>query len=110
MDGPQPEARSSKSPQAADLLWNADAEQDIERWRATGGLPWPEMHFRPRVPIADFSTTELRLLHHIASVSTQMQRHDASKFTIWTHQVPVYVVSPRRFVVGPRTASLWSVN
>ena len=88
MDGPQPEERSSASPPAPDLLWNVDAEQDIERWKTTGELPWPEIQFRPRVPLSDFSTTELRLLHHIASVSTQMQRSDASRFTIWTYQVP----------------------
>jgi hypothetical protein len=92
MDMPpvQEDARAM-TPEKADLLWTPEIEADIERWQRTGNFPFPDLYIYPAPAPQFFSFEELRLIHHVASVSSELGVSDASGFTIWTRQIPTYV-------------------
>ncbi|KAL2195072.1 hypothetical protein P885DRAFT_62321 [Corynascus similis CBS 632.67] len=85
-----PEDRAG-SPDKPDLLWTPEIEATIEQWRRTGMFPFPSLGIYP-TPAPDFLTNEeLRLIHHVASISHQMQELGANDFTLWTRQIPTLI-------------------
>lgn len=78
------------TPEKADMLWTPEIEAEIEMWQQTGTFPFPDMYIYP-TPNPRFLTTEdLRIIHHVASISRELTIHDAGNFTIWTRQIPLY--------------------
>jgi hypothetical protein len=90
MDMPVQEERAA-TPEKADLLWTPKIEADIERWQQTGSFPFPDLYIYPAPSPQFFSFEDLRLIHHVASISSELGIHDASNFTIWTRQVPLFL-------------------
>lgn len=91
MDGPRPRDKRARSPSGPELLWSPAIKRDIETWRRTEQFPFPEMHLEPQPSVQNYSLTDLRLMHHIASVSRDMQLRGSSSFVIWTDKIPTYV-------------------
>jgi len=90
MDMPAQEERAV-TPEKADLLWTPEIEADIERWQQTGIFPFPDLYIYPAPSPQFFSFEDLRLIHHVASVSSELGIRDASNFTIWTRQIPLFL-------------------
>jgi len=90
MDMPVQEERAA-TPEKADLLWTPEIEAEIERWQQTGNFPFPDLYIYPAPSPQFFSFEDLRLIHHVASVSSELGIHDASNFTIWTRQTPLFL-------------------
>ncbi|KAJ8065539.1 hypothetical protein OCU04_006218 [Sclerotinia nivalis] len=88
MDMPVQEERAA-TPEKADLLWTPEIEADIERWQQTGNFPFPDLYIYPAPNPQYFTFEDLRLIHHVASVSSELSIHDAGNFTIWTRQIPL---------------------
>lgn len=88
MDMPAQDDRAA-TPEKADLLWTPEIEAEIERWQRTGSFPFPDLYFYPAPSPQFFSLEDLRLIHHVASVSSELGNSDANNFTIWTRQIPV---------------------
>lgn len=77
------------TPDKADLLWTPEIEAQIELWQQTGSFPFPELYIYPAPTPQYFSVEDLRLIHHVASVSSELGNQDSGNFTIWTRQVPL---------------------
>ncbi|RDW83349.1 putative UPC2 Regulatory protein involved in control of sterol uptake [Coleophoma crateriformis] len=90
MDMPVQEERAP-TPEKADLLWTPEIERDIECWQQTGSFPFPDLYIYPAPAPQFFSVEDLRLIYHVASLSSELGIHDASNFTIWTRQVPLFL-------------------
>ncbi|KAH8815862.1 hypothetical protein F5884DRAFT_198179 [Xylogone sp. PMI_703] len=90
MDMPVQEERAP-TPEKADLLWTPEIEREIERWQQTGSFPFPDLYIYPAPSPQYFTFEELRLIHHVASISSELGIYDASNFTIWTRQVPLFL-------------------
>ncbi|KAL3425959.1 hypothetical protein PVAG01_02750 [Phlyctema vagabunda] len=90
MDMPVQEERAP-TPEKADLLWTSEIERDIERWQQTGSFPFPDLYIYPAPSPQYFAFEDLRLIHHVASISSELGTNDASNFTIWTRQVPLFL-------------------
>ncbi|KAG4444087.1 hypothetical protein IFR05_000440 [Cadophora sp. M221] len=90
MDMPVQEERAA-TPEKADLLWTPEIEAEIERWQQTGSFPFPDLYIYPAPAPQFFSFEDLRLIHHVASVSSELNAHDAGNFTIWTRQIPLFL-------------------
>lgn len=59
----------------------------INQWRQSGVFPF-DLDVHP-VPNPQFySFEELRLIHHVASISYQLNVLDANGFTLWTSKIP----------------------
>jgi hypothetical protein len=90
MDMPPQEERAA-SPDKADLLWTPAIEAEIAAWQQTGTFPFPDLYIYPAPQPQYYSVEELRLIHHVASVSSELAMHGAGNFTIWTRQIPTFI-------------------
>ncbi|KAI9849154.1 MAG: hypothetical protein M1837_005384 [Sclerophora amabilis] len=91
MDEPSPVDEPPASPSGPDLLWTAEIEQIIHTWKCTGRFPFPDMQVPTRFPVSSLSKVDLRLIHHLASISMEMRARDAGKFTVWTQKIPIFL-------------------
>jgi hypothetical protein len=90
MDAPIPGGERQKTPERANLLWTREIEREIDVWQRTGNFPFPDMYLFPVPSPRYYSTEDLRLIHHVASVSRDMELRAASKFNVWTSKIPRY--------------------
>ncbi|KAL8396741.1 hypothetical protein RB594_003717 [Gaeumannomyces avenae] len=81
----------STSPDRPDLMWTPEIETTIEQWQRTGIFPFPQMNIYPAPNPQVLTIEDLRLIHHVASISHQMLRIDADGFTLWTRQIPTLI-------------------
>jgi hypothetical protein len=88
MDMPPPEERNS-TPEEPDLLWTPKIEAELDHWQKTGIFPFPELSIYPQPNPQPFSAEDLRLMHHVAGISTELGMIDAGSFTIWANQIPL---------------------
>jgi hypothetical protein len=79
---------SPKSPQQPNLLWTAEIDATIEQWRQTGVWPFDHLSVYPQPQWRAFPKTDLRLVHHVATISNEMFSHRTSKLTLWTDMMP----------------------
>jgi hypothetical protein len=79
---------SPKSPQQPNLLWTPEIDSTIELWRQTGEFPFPELRVYPQPQWRAYPKTDLRLIHHLSSISNEMFRNRTSKLTLWTDMMP----------------------
>lgn len=82
---------SPQSPQQPNLLWTPEIEATIELWRHTGEFPFPELRVYPHPQWRALTMVDLRLIHHLSSISNEMFRNGTSKSTLWTDMMPKYV-------------------
>ena len=83
-----PAEERSTTPDKPELMWTAEIEATIDQWQRTGAFPFPGLNIFP-TPNAQFlSVEDLRLIHHVASISHQLKCMDADGFTLWTRHIP----------------------
>lgn len=82
----QPDERSC-SPDKPDLMWTPQIEEEINQWKVTGVFPFP--HIYPAPTPCDLTLDQLRLIHHVASISEQIESLNANGFTLWTRRIPM---------------------
>jgi hypothetical protein len=73
----------------ANLLWTSDVETEVLSWQQVGRSSFPSLCVFPAIPFENFSLEDLRLIHHIASISGKLSASNRSNFTIWVKQVPL---------------------
>lgn len=86
-----PQDDRAPTPEKADLLWTPEIEAQIAHWQQTGIFPFPELYIYPTPAPQYFSVEDLRLIHHVASISMELSLSDAGNFTIWTGQIPTFI-------------------
>jgi len=92
MDNPTAMApESPKSPQQPNLLWTPEINITIDHWIQTGQFPFPELRVYPQPQWSLYPKTDLRLIHHLSSISNEMFRNNTSKLTIWTDMMPKFL-------------------
>lgn len=79
---------SPKGPQQPNLLWTPEIEATINIWQSTGEFPFPELNVYPQPQWRNYSKTDLRLIHHLSSISNEMFRGRTSKLTVWAENMP----------------------
>ncbi|KAJ4373184.1 hypothetical protein N0V83_003476 [Neocucurbitaria cava] len=82
---------SPQSPQQPNLLWTPEIEATVEIWRQTGEFPFPELRVYPQPQWRALGKTDLRLIHHLSSISNEMFRNRTAKSTLWTDMMPKFL-------------------
>ncbi|KAF4301367.1 putative C6 transcription factor protein [Botryosphaeria dothidea] len=82
---------SPKGPQQPNLLWTPEIEATINIWQSTGEFPFPELNVYPQPQWRNYSKTDLRLIHHLSSISNEMFRGRTSKLTVWAENMPKFL-------------------
>ncbi len=66
-----------------DLLTTQELQLRLDNWRMTGESPLPELQMRDPIYWTRFSTIDLRLVHHIVTLHTDMYNRGYSACTAW---------------------------
>ncbi|KAK8158007.1 hypothetical protein BKA80DRAFT_291393 [Phyllosticta citrichinensis] len=90
-DNPNSAAPDSPKAQGPNLLWTPEIEATVDIWKETGEFPFPELGVYPQPQWMYYSKTELRLIHHLSSITTEMFRGRTSKLTIWAGNMPQFL-------------------
>jgi len=69
-------------------MWTPEIEATIDQWQRTGMFPFPGLQIFPAPNPHTLSVENLRLIHHVASISHELRVVDAEGFTLWTRQIP----------------------
>lgn len=80
-----------KGSRPPDLLTTPQLQQALDTWRLTGESPLPELRKSDLTYWTRFSTIDLRLVHHITTLSSDMYRRGYSACTPWTPKMSKYV-------------------
>jgi hypothetical protein len=70
-------------------MWTSEVETEIRSWQQIGQSSFPSLRVFPAIPFENFSLEDLRLIHHVASISSELCTSNSSNFTIWVRQVPL---------------------
>jgi hypothetical protein len=82
---------SQTSPEQPQLVFTDGADGQIEQWAQTGIFPFPGLQVFPPPQTQDYSMVELRLIHHLCSMSNDLMLKGVSNLTLWTQKVPKFL-------------------
>ena len=88
-----------------DLGTSLQDKRELERWIDTGEYPFPNLGLQGQIHPLKYTPTELRLIHHVSTVATQMQNAEPDKYSIWTKRVPMFAAP----LVSPVLLNLFSL-
>lgn len=101
------------SPEQLPLVFTPGTESRVDLWQQTGSFPYPDLNVFPPPSTQEHSKTELRLMHHLSSISNDLLLNNCNNLTLWTHKLPKSVESIRaeadqtlRFISYIRRGSL----
>lgn len=91
MDSPPPPEEARKSSLTGpDLLWTPPIEREVELWQRTGVFPFFELNLEASGHFRSLSLIDRRLIHHLSSIYSDMQRKDFVHCTLWVELLPRY--------------------
>jgi hypothetical protein len=73
------------------LVFTPGTESRIDQWQQTGSFPYPGLQVFPPPQTHEYSKTELRLMHHLSTISNDLMLRGTSNFTLWTQKVPKFL-------------------
>lgn len=79
---------SPRTPHGPNLLMSPSIDATLELWKQTGTFPFPELAVYPQPQWHTYSKTDLRLIHHLCSVTNDMINNKTSQMTVWTEYMP----------------------
>jgi hypothetical protein len=89
MDQPAAGEEPLKGSAPPDLMMSTELQGSLDQWRITGDCPISEL--RTTVPEywTHFSTIDLRLIHHMATLSIDLQNRGYAQCTSWAPKMPM---------------------
>lgn len=88
MESVASDTQSQGSPEQSALVFTPGAESRIDLWQQTGSFPFPELQVFPFPQTHEYSRTDLRLIHHLSTVSRDLLLSGSTDLTIWTQKMP----------------------
>ena len=88
MDMPAAGEDPVKGSHPPDLMMSADLQQRLDSWRLTGESLLPDLRSNDQAYWMRFSTVDLRLIHHVVTLSTEMRSRQYSACTAWALKMP----------------------
>lgn len=96
-------ASQSGSPEQLPLVFTPAAESRLDHWQQTGSFPYPDLNVFPQPVAHEYSKTDLRLIHHISSISNDLHLNNSNNLTLWTQKCPSqYIPKESRMLVSSR--------
>jgi len=88
MEGVGSDTEGQSSPEQFSLVLTPRSESRIDLWQQTGSFPFPDLQVFPPPPAHDYTKNELRLIHHLSSVCSDLSLKGTTSLTVWTQKMP----------------------
>lgn len=82
------EGDGEQSPEQSAVVLTPNSESGVDLWQQTGCFPYPDLHVFPPPPIHEYTKNELRLIHHLSTVSNDLLSKGTPGLTLWTEKIP----------------------
>lgn len=82
------DTEGQSSPEQPCVLLTPSSESRLEQWQQTGGFPYPDLQVFPPPPTQEYSKNDLRLIHHLSTISNDLMLKGTSNMTVWTQKIP----------------------
>jgi len=76
------------SPEQPSVVLTPGSESRIDLWQQTGSFPYPDLQVLPPPQTHEYTKNELRLIHHLSSISNDLLLRGTSHLTVWAHKMP----------------------
>jgi hypothetical protein len=83
MDMPAAGEELLKGSQSPDLLMSPELQRMLDNWRLTGESPLPDLAVNDLSYWKRFSAIDLRLIHHITTLSLNLHQRGYAACTPW---------------------------
>jgi hypothetical protein len=90
MDMPAAGEEPMKGSRPPDLMMSPDLQKRLDNWRLSGEPILPELRTSDQMYWMRFSTIDLRLIHHVVTVSSDLHTRGYSTCTAWAARMPTY--------------------
>ncbi|WPH03520.1 Hypothetical protein R9X50_00640000 [Acrodontium crateriforme] len=80
-----------QSPEQPSVMLTPGSESRIRQWEETNTFPYPALEIFPPPQTQEYSKNELRLIHHLSSMSNDLLMKGTSDLTVWTTQLPRFL-------------------
>jgi len=87
MDMPAAGEEPLKGSKPPDLLMSTELQHRLDNWRITGDSPLPQLQMHDSLYWTRFSTIDLRLIHHIVTLSSDIHARGYSACTAWASKM-----------------------
>lgn len=88
MDMPAAGEEPMKGSRPPDLLMSSDLQKRLDNWRLSGEPILVELRTADPMYWTRFSTIDLRLIHHIITLSSDLHNRGYSSCTAWATKMP----------------------
>lgn len=88
MDNVGSDAEQQSSPEQSAVQLTPGSEGRVDLWQQTGVFPYSELQVFPPPPTHEYSRNDLRLMHHLSSISNDLRLKGSTNLTLWTHRMP----------------------
>ena len=82
------DADMQQSPEQTVVALTPGSEGRVDLWQQTGSFPYPDLQVFPPPPTHEYSKNELRLIHHLSSISNDLLMKGSTNLTLWTQRMP----------------------
>ena len=79
---------SQPSPEQPPVVLTPRSENQIDIWQQTGSFPYPDLQVFSPPETHEYSKNELRLIHHLSSISNKLLLKGSTNMTIWAQMMP----------------------
>ncbi|ETN41675.1 uncharacterized protein HMPREF1541_03611 [Cyphellophora europaea CBS 101466] len=91
MDMPAAGEEPMKGSRPPDLMMSSDLQKRLDKWRLTGESLLPDLRSPDPMYWTRFSTIDLRLIHHIVTLATDLHTRGYSPCTSWAARMPTLI-------------------
>ncbi|KAH9828227.1 Sterol uptake control protein 2 [Teratosphaeria destructans] len=85
------DTESQHSPEQQSIALTPGTEQRLDDWAQTGSFPYPELGVYPFPQAQELSRNDLRLIHHLSSVSNDLLLKGITNLSVWTQKMPKFL-------------------
>ncbi|KAF2764131.1 hypothetical protein EJ03DRAFT_40569 [Teratosphaeria nubilosa] len=85
------DTESQHSPEQQSIALTPGTEQRLDDWAQSGSFPYPELGVYPYPQAQNLSKNDLRLIHHLSSVSNDLLLKGITNLSVWTQKMPKFL-------------------
>jgi len=91
MENAGSEADGQPSTEQPAIAFSPTTESRIDLWQQTGSFPYPQLQVFPPPQTHEYSKNDLRLMHHLSTISNDLRMNGTTALTLWTQKMPKFL-------------------
>jgi hypothetical protein len=82
------DSEGQQSPEQAAVMLTPNSENRVDLWQQSGNYPFPDLQVFPPPHAHEYSKNDLRLIHHLSTISNDLLLKGSTSLTMWSQKMP----------------------